>query len=340
MCNGLKDLLEKPAAQDSRNIRDFANKIGWQGLEDEANHNVQNPGRAITKAGINAALWMAMPGGGEIGDAVQGGGAALGDAEQELASQTLQQGLTNSLQQGIAQQAAQQATSQGLEQGLLSGAKDLGQQSITDELANQGITPEMVQQFGNQALHSQEGGIAANYAKQALADPAQAQGLLGQAKQFLGDTSKSVGEKWNSLQDAKHAAMYRTIPGAGSQQTAALAQQTGDFGAYGLGKTLDASSGAQGLNGFQQGASQYGGKALSLLDRAATNYGDPKTQQLMKLGQGLLSPQQQPRQMPMRPPVQGGPPQPLVQPYGSNSFDPSTLTEEQKRMLRQKGYQI
>src|SRR5690348_5213637 len=75
MCD-YKKPFEQVAAQDSRNLADIFNKVGWQGAEDEAKHNVQNPGRAITKAAEYAALWYL---GSVAGGAAGGAGSAAGE---------------------------------------------------------------------------------------------------------------------------------------------------------------------------------------------------------------------------------------------------------------------
>jgi hypothetical protein len=41
MCD-IKKQFEKVAAQDSRNMAWLGNAMGWQGLEDEANHNAKS----------------------------------------------------------------------------------------------------------------------------------------------------------------------------------------------------------------------------------------------------------------------------------------------------------
>lgn len=77
--------LYRLVKQDSRNAAWLGNAIGWQGLEDEANRNVQNPGRALTKAAISAATWyLGGAAGGYLGggsDAANAGAASTDAAE-------------------------------------------------------------------------------------------------------------------------------------------------------------------------------------------------------------------------------------------------------------------
>lgn len=70
---GWKKPFEQIAGQDSRVAAELGRGLHWQGLVDEAKHNEQNPGRAMTKATINAALWYL---GGEAGSALGGAGEA------------------------------------------------------------------------------------------------------------------------------------------------------------------------------------------------------------------------------------------------------------------------
>lgn len=110
----------------------------------------------------------------------------------------------------------------------------------------------------------------------------------------------------------------------GSQQAAMLAQQTGDFGAFGLGKTMQAASGAQGLNPLMAnfannaGGLLSGGKNGAFAKRMAFNQ-----------GMNLMQPQQPP--MPPPPPPQQQPQQQMPMPY---------MSEEEKERLRRMGYTI
>lgn len=69
--------LKKVAAQDSRNIKKFANAVGFDWLEDEADQNIEDPSRAMRKAAIAAATWYA---GGALGGAAGSGAGAAGSA--------------------------------------------------------------------------------------------------------------------------------------------------------------------------------------------------------------------------------------------------------------------
>lgn len=72
------------------------------------------------------------------------------------------------------------------------------------------------------------------------------------------------------------------IPAAGTEQSDMLAAQTGDFGMYGLGKTMEAASGAEGLSPTQRNASKYAGKLLSAAG------GDEGKAAAFLIGAGLL----------------------------------------------------
>jgi hypothetical protein len=105
---GWKEPFYKVAKNDSRNLEWLGNAVGWQGLENEAKHNKENPGRAITKAAEYAALYYL--GGAAAG--AMGGGAAAGGGAAEAAGTT------------AAQAAAEQAAIQGAEQGGYGMAAD------------------------------------------------------------------------------------------------------------------------------------------------------------------------------------------------------------------------
>lgn len=129
--------LKKVAAQDSRNIRDFADAIGWDWLEEEAKTNVDNPSRAMRKAAIAAATWYA---GGALGGAAGGGaGNAAGTAAnvgvqgasdiapyaaESIAQSMAQFGLTDPSMMASVEQVLANGAEQG--GGLLSG----GQQGL------------------------------------------------------------------------------------------------------------------------------------------------------------------------------------------------------------------
>lgn len=142
--------------------------------------------------------------------------------------------------------------------------------------------------------------------------------------------------------EAAYPAMAEWMYGAatpgvaqGGQQAAMLAAQTGDFGAYGLGKTMEAANYAKqsGIVDMASGLLSGGGaKGMS---------GSQKVGQQMLMGQalGAMNPQQPPQPM-MAPPKQQGPQEPLPQPYSMNSLDqkpPWMSPEEWERMKRTRG---
>jgi hypothetical protein len=196
-------------------------------------------------------------------------------------------------------------------------------------------------------------GQTAEQAAQVAAEEAAKQAALEAAKQGATTATQqgatqglqnSLSSGWNSLKDGVQGQLYRAVPGAGSEQAGLLAKQTGDFGAYGLGKTMEAAAGANGLNPVQQMLGQYAGKSMGLLDQAGN--AAAKVQKAQQVA-GLLSPQQ-PQAAPQQPmrPQQQGQPEPLPMPYSNSKqqlppgVNPATLTEEQRRALRMQGYQV
>lgn len=129
------------------------------------------------------------------------------------------------------------------------------------------------------------------------------------------------------------AAYGATVPGVsqGSAQAAMLAEQTGQFGAYGLGKTMQAASGAEGLSTGQGLMGKYGGNFLS-------NMGGPKGQQFaMNQGLKMMQPEQ-PQHMP--PPPRYHHQEQQSQPmYGQSPYG-QEIPEELKRKLRAMGYPV
>lgn len=111
----------------------------------------------------------------------------------------------------------------------------------------------------------------------------------------------------------------------GGQQAAMLAAQTGEFGGYGLAKTMEAAASAQGLPWYSQAAGQGAG-LLSGTSPA-------QSRMMMNQGMSMMSPQPQAPQAPPPPRPQQQPPM-MVSPY---------MTEEEKRrmmllMQQQRGY--
>ena len=124
------------------------------------------------------------------------------------------------------------------------------------------------------------------------------------------------------------AAYGATVPGVsqGSAQAALLAEQTGPFGAYGLGKTMQAASGAEGLSTGQGLMGKYGGNFLS-------NIGGQKGQKFaMDQGLKMMQPEQPQMAPPQRYQHQEQQQQPM---YGQQE-----IPEDLKRKLRAMGYQV
>jgi hypothetical protein len=135
------------------------------------------------------------------------------------------------------------------------------------------------------------------------------------------------------------AAYEAAVPAMNQQQAAMLAAQTGDFGPYGLGKTMQAGSGAKGLTGFQRVASNTGG---GLLSGGAGGGGGGNSKDIMNLmrAQQMMQPPQQ-QAPPPAPLPQGQMPELSTyqgyQPMSSMPAmpkDPRYMTEEEKRKYR------
>lgn len=95
-----------------------------------------------------------------------------------------------------------------------------------------------------------------------------------------------------------------------------------------------------------QNLQNYGGQKVmeaqngSLLNRMGSNLGNKKNMAAINAGRNLLTPQPQQQPMPGRPAPQGQQ-EPLGTPYGQQQLSQAArLTEEQKRMLRMKGYRV
>jgi hypothetical protein len=280
----LKELLYKPVKQDSRNLEKLGQAWNIPWLENEANRNVDNPGRAVGKAAASAATWWLGHYGGDYGLGSAAGSAASGAA-------------------GVGAQAAVNAAVEAGKITAAEGARIIAEQAAM-EAAKQGAT------------QAATGGIK--------------EGLLG--------GWNSLKDGIGSMGDSAQGLLYRAVPGAGKEQTSMLAQQTGDFGAYGLGKTMEAASTAQGLSPLQQFAGQYGGKALGLLGGAGGNMADAKKAEMMKMGMGLLEPQQPQQPMPQPMPRQQAPQEPLPLPY-TNSLQgppPGMSMQEWEKLKRMK----
>lgn len=134
--NSLRKAFDYPAIQDSRAIAEIGRGLHIPALTAEAKHNEQNPGRAETKATINAALWYL---GGEAGNALGGGGA--GGAVADGVNGYTDAGVA--LDQANAANAAMQAAGSGA--GLLAGGADTAtnaaqlQQLAMQDMTNTGL---------------------------------------------------------------------------------------------------------------------------------------------------------------------------------------------------------
>jgi hypothetical protein len=159
---------------------------------------------------------------------------------------------------------------------------------------------------------------AAQLAKQALADSTDT-GLLGSGGQQSAARSGKAPRARSAQQAPQQAAQRSTtarskpfqgvrktpsckaltgvwFPVPGSQQADMLAQQTGDFGSYGLAKTMEAANSAQGLSSAQQLATK--GLANYLGANGSSKVGNYAFQ----MGaQNLLKQPEQPQPMQSRP---------------------------------------
>jgi hypothetical protein len=141
---------------------------------------------------------------------------------------------------------------------------------------------------------------------------------------------------WFGAATGSPAAYEAAIPAVGAEQAAALAAQTGEFGAYGLGQTMQAG-----------GANTAGGLLSKLAGGGAGGTSAQKMgMQLMTNNMGQQPPQQRPQAMPAR----SGNAEPLPQPYGQragpygtaqgNSIGLLDSEEERKKKLRALGYRV
>jgi hypothetical protein len=137
------------------------------------------------------------------------------------------------------------------------------------------------------------------------------------------------------LWNAAAPTAYGAATGTGAEQAAMLAAQTGEFGAFGLGKTMEA-------------AAYAGGNGSGLMNAAggllAGGGGKGTSNLLMQnMGMNLMNPQQPQQPQPMAPPPRPQQIEPLNTPYGPNGNSmglPPPMTEEEKRRLRMMGYRI
>lgn len=145
---GWKEPFYGKAKRDSRFIEDFANKIGWQGLEDEAKYNQENPGHAIGKAAQYAATWYLLNGmdAGAAPAAEAALGAGTGAGAETAVDIAAQQAAQQALAQGAGTTVANTTVQPGLLDKLVSGSGTgkgglLAQQMGMRMLAPQGQQP-------------------------------------------------------------------------------------------------------------------------------------------------------------------------------------------------------
>ena len=175
MCGGnIGDELKKPlykiVKQDSRNTAWLGNALGWQGLEDEANKNVANPGRAVGKAAASAAAWylgaLAGAGGADAGAAADTGGAAA-DAAIPMTGMFANAGgagINSLTQQQLADMAIQAANQQApASSSLLGNTAGLMKSSLLDPAPGVTLPGHGIGAAVDSALINNGGGQAASY---------------------------------------------------------------------------------------------------------------------------------------------------------------------------------
>jgi hypothetical protein len=167
----LKRLLYKTVKQDSRNMGDLGNKLGWDWLEQEGKQNVENPSRALRKSAITAASMYA---GGLLGGATGGAAGATEVAASEAAKQAAQV---------AAQEAAKQAAAEAAKQsvgGLLSQASTQVTANAVPGLLSTGPTSQAAM------LAQQNAGLGFSGLARTADSAATAQGL-SPYEQFAGN---------------------------------------------------------------------------------------------------------------------------------------------------------
>lgn len=168
-------------------------------------------------------------------------------------------------------------------------------------------------------------GQAANAAIPAMAEMG-GQTAAEVAKQ-MAQQGMLQGAQQGAMQGLMSGAYDAMVPGIGSQQAQMLAAQTGDMGAYGLGKTMESAGYAKDLP-WQESIKGQGAGLLSGLGRPGP-MGDMGRRMMMNQGMGMLQPEQ-PMQAP--PPPRYEPPPPQPPPYLSE--------DEKRRWMMMQGYQV
>lgn len=142
MSHSLKEPLYKIVAHDSRMSKKVGNAIGWDYMEEEADKNTKNPGRAVGKAAayaLGSYLGGAMAGGSGsgaagAGEAAGGAGAAATEAAAGGAAAAGGYASTDAAIMALSQPLGQEMMTQA-GGGLLSGLS--GGNAATTKLAMQ-----------------------------------------------------------------------------------------------------------------------------------------------------------------------------------------------------------
>jgi hypothetical protein len=311
---GPKNDIERIAQMDSRAIAQFGRTLHWQGLVDEAKHNEANPGRAITKAGINAALWYL---GGEAGSALNGSGGAAdaaGGAAADAAG-----GYTDA---GSALDLANQATPYVSDAAGAAGSLAGGGSQVTAQQLGQAATQD--------SLNSGLFGAGAQPSSLQMSQMTQPGGILGQAAPVTDNSVQAQNSLLRGIQDRAAMAYGRgrdALSGAMNLNQAPVAAQQDGAPVYDQSVNARNAAFANAQDRMAMGLapkSGNGGKNLA-----------------MQMGVKMMSPTQ-PRQMPEGRPAPQGQQGPLNNPY-QNSLTMNNsmgLTEDQKQRLRAMGYQV
>lgn len=163
----IKKLLYKPVKQDSRNLEKLGQKWNIPWLENEANRNVDNPGRAVGKAAGAAATWYL---GGLLGGAGGAAGQAAGTTAAEVAAQQAAEEAAKQAAMQAAMQGGEQAAiqvPQGLMNTMEAGMMDTGYtpSSLFQAIKNTGQTTPLQQNllnFGKQQMVNAQNGSMMN----------------------------------------------------------------------------------------------------------------------------------------------------------------------------------
>lgn len=157
----------------------------------------------------------------------------------------------------------------------------------------------------------------------------------GLAKASIGAGLFFLPQAISGAWEAAAPSVYGAATGTGAEQAALLAAQTGEFGAYGLGKTMESAAYAGG-----QGSGLMN-TAGGLLSGGGAGVGSKgMSQQMMtRMGLDMMNPQQPQQPMMAPPPRQQSSLEPLQMPYGNSLLGPppGMTREEWERRKRMKG---